>query len=60
MQDALRDMVRWSLGFGVVALLYLVLGGWLLRRFQQRRPTGHDGPTAPAPQTAPGAKPREK
>jgi hypothetical protein len=60
MQDALRDMVRWSIGFCVVALLYLVLGGWLLRRFQKRRPAGKDTPAAPTPQTDPAATPQEK
>jgi hypothetical protein len=37
MQESLRDMVRWSIGFCIVSTIYLVVATYLVRRFQKRR-----------------------
>ena len=50
MQDAIRDMLRWSVGFCIVSTVYLVVAMFLVRRFQKKRAPRKE--TADTPHTA--------
>lgn len=50
MEEALRDMLRWAIGFTIVSTIYLLVGFWLIRRWRRWRTERRPLPPPAAPE----------